>query len=625
MTTTLCFEAPADLSVGRIRIHDARGPIADWMATPDDRKFHGKVRPGFYKAEITPVGVPPQAVIFEVQIGAANNIVAPSFSFLRASGSNTTFLDVADQAGALTALFGKSSRPQVGKAKAAKGALIDAVRAVPLRSSKKSFSPFGLPGSKVAAPSDTRFDRGRRLSVGLAQEGAKPDDYKPFQGVATMELADGRLELNVAPPSDWSADIGRRVRLSVAIQDVRVERLLLPLYRGGVRVTILPSRFSTNDVELEILPTDPRLRALARALMAGTKAEAEAVRSIVGRTKPGSGESETGVIDPWERMLSALLSIRFPDVFPVMSEEMARDLATSAPWAYDVHVIHARQILYAPSTRRRADAAPDVLRLLRKAQTCGSPYFAYVNQLFAEMIDGLAGHFADIDSEALGRSAARVRARWMREQPLQSTAGPSFSWLGRDETLLAQGVLAPNRRSSGTVSATSNTVLFKGRVVDGKLRLEGERPQGSHADSPKGSELTSYSLADSFVGSPALKRPEGPEDDPNAGRFGGRSQRNGYATRVRFDGDDDDEWVDVTITVVASASASVPPDAVAWFCLYKTFDPQWIKVLFVNGQAELTFLVWGGFTVGVWLPHADVELETDLSKCDGAPRVLRIL
>ncbi|MBJ7484436.1 pYEATS domain-containing protein [Brevundimonas sp.] len=407
----------------------------------------------------------------------------------------------------------------------------------------------------------------------------------------------------------------------MAIENVRVERLLLPLYRGGAQVTILPSRFSTNDVELEVLPTDPRLRALARALIAGTAVDAEAVRSIVLRREHETDETPTAPLDPWEEMLSALLSIRFPDVLPTPSATKAADLARKAPWAYDVHVIQARQGLYASTPEDRGVAAENALRLLRKAQACGSPYFAYTNQLFSELVEGLVGHFTKHRLPPLRRRAERIRARWVREQPLQSRAGASFSWFRRDSVLLAAGILAPNRRPTGGLSSASNAVLFRGRISEGRLRLEGER--GSYRSMNTRARPSSYDGAAGFDDAPALGRDPGPSDDPNAGRFGGQSRVGGYSISTTFDGAEQAEWIDVTLTVVAETSLAVPTEAVAWFCLYPSFDPQWVKVLFANGRAELTFEVWGGFTVGVWLPHARVELETDLSTSPGAPRVVR--
>lgn len=376
MTTKLSFKAPIDLSVGRVRISNADSEIFSWVATPDDREFIGDVRPGFYTAEISPAGVAPQSVVFEVRADQDNRVLAPPFSSLQASSGNTTFLRMHNPRPAIDGLFGGAAVPGSGT-KLDQG------------SSAQTGSDEGTSVDDVARLGILRGEGARRLSVGLAAEaGRGTRSYVPFAAPATCELSGARLALTVSAPGEYSPSAGRRVRLSVAIEGVRVERLLLPMYRGGVQITVLPSPLSQNDVELEVLPSDARLRALARAMIAGTDDEAQAVRPLVRTVDhpPSDGPP----IDPWEALLSALLSIRFPDRMPGLTLASAHRLVAMAPWAYDAHVIQARQLLYSVDTK--AGAASEMrkaLRVLGKAQALGAPYFSYSNQLFAQLIEAL--------------------------------------------------------------------------------------------------------------------------------------------------------------------------------------------------------------------------------------------
>src|SRR5689334_13080660 len=96
MKTSLRFEAPSDLSVGTVRITGQGQTVADWVATPGNRTFvQDDLKPGVYAAEITPAGVAPQSVVFEIKEGEDNRVVLPTFSALSGSGSNTSFLDLA--------------------------------------------------------------------------------------------------------------------------------------------------------------------------------------------------------------------------------------------------------------------------------------------------------------------------------------------------------------------------------------------------------------------------------------------------------------------------------------------------------------------------------------------------
>lgn len=619
--TTLKLKAPDDLSVGSVRIANAAEEIKNWVATPDNRTYIGDVTPGFYIATVTPAGVASQSVIFEVRGSEANTVTLPPFASLIASNGNTTFLDVSDQSAAIEALFSSVVQLDVSPATARPADEADDDAALSPATAEGELDDDPAPPAATASGEPDAATRGQLLSIGLSKEGeSKSDSFRAFSGRASIALSEARLELIVAGPDDWSPLSGERVRLSVAIQNVRIERLLLPMYRGGVQITITPSQLSSNDVELEVLPNDPRLRALVRSLIAGTPDEAQAVRSLV-RTAEDLLDADT-VVDPWEAILSVLLSIRFPDDMPPLTAALVDGLVALAPWAYDSYVVQARQRLYsATSDDERAAAAVEALEMLRKAQTHGSPYFDYVNQLFSEMIESLYGYFDRHQSGHSRKKAVKIRDRWFREQPLQSKAGACFSWLARDEEQLKNGVLAPNRKPSGQLGKSA-TILFSGHLLDGAIRIDSGHGQLAAKEVTRPAE-TSIEFGNAPVNCPAIRRPPGPENDPNLGRFGGLQTANGYSLKTQFEDGSTDGVVSITMTIQADPDTQIAPGAVAWYCLHPTFIPQWVKVIFGNDRAVLSLQSWGGFTVGVWLPESGVELECNLAMHPDAPTIVR--
>jgi hypothetical protein len=114
--------------------------------------------------------------------------------------------------------------------------------------------------------------------------------------------------------------------LSIAIQDVRVERLLLPLYRGGTGIRFSSSPLCASDITLEIFPIDANVRAIWRALDAGTREHAVAVRDhvlAINGPVPVDSVGSVESVDPWAAMLAALLRLRFPA--PPMGGRRLRD------------------------------------------------------------------------------------------------------------------------------------------------------------------------------------------------------------------------------------------------------------------------------------------------------------
>ncbi len=106
MSTRLTFEAPADLSVGRVTVQNELGLVKEWVATPGQKTLDVEdARPGVYAAKIAPVGQRPQSFVFEVKPGVENTVSAPLFSALVAGGNTAAFSGVEDPKSALNLLL----------------------------------------------------------------------------------------------------------------------------------------------------------------------------------------------------------------------------------------------------------------------------------------------------------------------------------------------------------------------------------------------------------------------------------------------------------------------------------------------------------------------------------------
>jgi hypothetical protein len=626
MKTSLHFEAPSDLSVGTVRITGEGQEIADWIATPDNRTFQqDNLKPGIYSAEIGPAGVAPQSVLFEIREGRANTVMLPTFSALSSSGSNTSYFDTETQRAV-------SDIPESIK--------VETITQ-PLGLSPDGKQAFGLHPETNIDPEPLRpIDVSpihRRITIALSEEARGREAFDTFHGKLKMELLSGRLEIEI--PTDPARDqwAGHRVRLSAAIENVRVERCLLPLYKGGTRITTAVPASAPADLEISIMPVDPKLRALVRTLDAGTSAEAVAVRDdVLGKEDPSILLAEGA--DPWAAILVGLLAIRFPDVFHPIDTNWADGLVERARWAFDTHVIRASQALSAASSSSQevqADAVARAVAHLANAQVAGSPYYRSTNQLFAELAGGIASYLRtnrEGVSEGATRKFDRLYGRWCRELPLQRGAGSTFTWLARDQVALKErNVLVPHRNPSGRLRGRDSTIIFEGQVGAGHIAIISAGPNvfqpllwSEHsALSQRIEEASGKAPPSALSHMPALQRPPGPEDDPNKGRFGGQPSRDGFRLISAFEQASSPNWVTITLTVEANSSAKVGVGDFVWFALHPTFSPPVLKVSFRGNRARLRVQARGGFTVGVWVPVAGVELESDLALLPDAPRIIQ--
>ncbi|MDE3775641.1 hypothetical protein CN154_33150 [Sinorhizobium meliloti] len=589
MKTSLYLEAPADLSVGTVRISGREGTIKEWVATPDDRVFSSDdIVPGSYLVEISPAGVASQSVLFDVAEGENKTVTLPRFSALASTGSNTAFLSHTNE---ISTTVSSEAAEQLSSNN------VDEQKLTPIATENKE----------------------RRLSVGLSQERpGKRESFEPFKGHSRAEITGGRLEIELLDDSALSSWQSGRVRLTIAIEQVGIQRALVPMYRGGTTISVTPSPLSSSDVTLEIVPVDPMLRALVRALYAGGSNEARAIRDKI---MPKLGPKG----DPWTGILVGLFSIRFSEAFGAVEEEWFSELAEQTEWAFDSHVIAAhRSIAYAGDTDTGRDAAvTTAVEVLAKAEAAGSPYYAYSDELFAELISSLNELRRISKSVTLETGAAiqRMFMGYQRELALKKKSGATFVWYRRDQTALAQGLLVPDRESTGLLRRPDTSIIFEGRVTAGRVSLgNGTGWQnllvGDLAYSPPSTDT-------SFANCPALLRPLGPMNDPNKGRFGGFTSAGGFTISAFFFPTEDEDWVKVDLVVEAAKDVEVELGDSAWFFLHPTFSPPQLKMSFRGKRALLSTEAYGGFTLGVWIPKFEVELECDLAKLPNAPVIIR--
>jgi hypothetical protein len=613
MKTSLHLVAPSDLSLGTIQIIGGqRDTIAEWVATPENRNFRTEeIAPGFYSSEITPAGVAPRSVVFEVREGESNTVVLPPFSALVSSGSNTNFFDAENRR--TVSNVADLQEFDRFKARQLKEAVVDD-RSQPVEVSRQK----------------------SRISLGLSEERHGRDAFTSFWGKTRIDMFSGRVELEI--PEDHSRDpwISQRVRLAMAVEGVKIERCLLPLYRGGTRIMVTAPPFSPDDLELSVTPIDPELRALVRALDGGSSAEIKALdRDII--SKFWGGRLSGGRPDPWTCMLVGLLSIRFSHVLTPLDEEWVVSLARSAAWAFDAHIIRASHLLTQAQGETASSQTQAIVRaidLLAAAQAARSPYYRYTNQLFSEIANGIASFLEmrdhDVNPDAI-QTFNRLFSRWRSELPLQRGAGASFTWLSRDPAALkAHGVVVPNRNPSGTLSSRGTQVVFEGEVSAGRITYASGGPKPEPGSSrplrkaeavPEMERQNGDSRAPEI---PALARPIIFAGDPVRERFGGESASKGCRLSARFEAAKRPDWVTIVLTVEASPSTYIGLGDFAWFVLHPTFSPSIVKVVFRSRRAELRLQAWGGFTVGVWIPSVGAELECNLAQVDGAPEPIRL-
>jgi hypothetical protein len=132
-------------------------------------------------------------------------------------------------------------------------------------------------------------------------------------------------------------------------------------------------------------------------------------------------------------------------------------------------------------------------------------------------------------------------------------------------------------------------------------------------------ELTTRSASHEGGAAPGISRRIVHSDDLQKGRFGGRHESGGFVVSADFERTSSKNWVRVILRVTGPGRDSEEVQ----FHLHNSFKPPLQVGKFRSGSAKLTVTVWGGFTLGVWIPRPGVELELDLAELDEAPRIVK--
>ena len=164
-------------------------------------------------------------------------------------------------------------------------------------------------------------------------------------------------------------------------------------------------------------------------------------------------------------------------------------------------------------------------------------------------------------------------------------------------------------------SMNDKFLALETKVAELELKL-------SQAERFRGTAETAASMVRARKPPPALELPITERDDPHKGRFGGQSERDGFKVTASFR-NATRNFVEIILRVESSAHSEMHNLECVEFYLHDSFDPDVVPVTFRDGVAELSLLAYGGFTVGVWIACIGLELELDLSKVKGAPRIIR--
>jgi hypothetical protein len=594
MSLDLTLTAPPDLSIGRIRLTVAESEIGGWVASPTEMQHRFEsLNPGVYQAVAEPLGQPSRSFLF--LLNESNRQVAmPSLQAMSSPGF------VASNVQAVAGTILRSVAGRIGDSlqnavEPALSAIVDAGASQPIA--------LGL---------SLRADFERGSSRPYAS-GPPPE----------ITLIEGAVEVVLNRPENDLATQSFNLMLTCAVGGGHNLFVRVPLFAGGVRLACSASPLGAADITSRVLPADRNRRAITQALFAGSSTEA----AHVFKTIPGGPEELIGREDwrddPWTSVAACLLCFRFPDLAPASLPVDLPALATRYPSLPDAHVLLARERLRQAArtnskAQDRSTALDDALKHLQRGYDAGPPYFAYAAQLAEEMLGALA------TDKAVGQSATSQLA-WSRRYPNAARkAGASYAWRSAE---------IPSK--PGTLDPRSATVVFSGWVNHDRIALEAKRASGfwttlahvldvaksalGHSEAPA-SPTEAHAPSDP----PALSRPVAEADDPHKGRFGGKDGVSGFTLAARFADTGDANTVGITLSV-SGESGFESYDEVAEFFLHPTFRPSRLRAAFHGRKAEVRIVSWGGFTVGVWLPKRGIELELDLAKIPGAPRIVREL
>lgn len=424
------FRLPADVGAANVQVFGPDGePVSiPVLATAGDAIPFDVRQPGVFHVRVDPIGEDTRLLSFEIDDLSpeelSDGLALRSVGTGPALGSLEVLPEVPQR---LPSFSGKAARALHDRDAVASTDEILTVSRRLRTISTVEIKPL------IFSPVD------RHVTVGLSYDAAPlaPGGWKPFHGPWDASVVpdgpDTALEIRRDPGSHRLTEENARLRVHVAVEKQKAMRLLVPMFMGGVRVTV---RVTDADVGVVVRPLDPTLHVLMQAFDAGSEADPLVLLDRVARTGSDALDS-----DPWaETVFGVLARRKHPDAYPV---EHAVDAAKRFPWMADVSILAGNLLL----TRAR----PDIdlaLRHLSHARRIGAPYFKVTNALLGDLLVTLA---ADAPDAFQRRRAATELALWRRRIPFQFAAGPYFAWLMRG-----------GARSGRSLDARYHRTMFRG-------------------------------------------------------------------------------------------------------------------------------------------------------------------
>jgi hypothetical protein len=330
------------------------------------------------------------------------------------------------------------------------------------RNTLAEFKVLGRPTRLPRAASRDAPPKGRRLQspsivtpsrfkVGIASD-TTPDEvggWKPYFSPFRVEVfsSTDRLTFKTDYDGEEQLEAGRaRVRYSIAVQRSYLRRFLLPIYLGGVEVTLKAAGPRDDDISLSIYPSRTEARLIIQALTASSSKEAQALVDTSQadlQTKAGAAiDGKLG--DPWLAVASGFVARRYG--WDDMDFAWTEPLAEYYPWISDTLILAA----WWNSTKRGGSDYRACLHYLSSALDRGIPYFADANDTIGDLLVWFA---SDCPDEPLKMRGRRELNRWRKNTRSYSRAGATLTKISK----FGPGV---------SVSRKSEFIAFEGKVSD---------------------------------------------------------------------------------------------------------------------------------------------------------------
>ena len=273
--------------------------------------------------------------------------------------------------------------------------------------------------------------KGLNFEIGLSHNPVSRDiGWLAAEGVNIQFEAssEGTLKLKIEDCSVYDrngSENHRRIRLTLAIEGRPAIRTPLPLFSGGVLVSIAPLWINDeSDALIRIEAIDPKKQALVAAL---SELNGDEARSIINWTAGEEGDAAMKVLlhkkkDLWAATVAALLLAK------------TYRLKEVAQWAYNLESFapHISDAAVAAAWARASDEALDLdlaesktLRHLKKSRKIGAPTFQITHSIALELLNAIRGTSSDSKRREEARNEMSI---WVRRARSRLFKSPYIMW-----------------------------------------------------------------------------------------------------------------------------------------------------------------------------------------------------